>query len=63
VCPLIEESETLQLQTAVETYETLAAALPELKVGWCTAGCRPPTRRRRDGRRSRATTCSCWWRP
>ncbi|WP_174947414.1 ATP-dependent DNA helicase RecG, partial [Burkholderia lata] len=33
VCPLIEESETLQLQTAVETYETLATALPELKVG------------------------------
>ena len=33
VCPLIEESETLQLQTAVETYETLAAALPELKGG------------------------------
>jgi ATP-dependent DNA helicase RecG len=33
VCPLIEESETLQLQTAVETYETLAAALPELQVG------------------------------
>jgi hypothetical protein len=33
VCPLIEESETLQLQTAVETYETLVAALPELNVG------------------------------
>ncbi|WP_206999166.1 ATP-dependent DNA helicase RecG [Trinickia mobilis] len=33
VCPLIEESETLQLQTAVETFETLAAALPELRVG------------------------------
>jgi ATP-dependent DNA helicase RecG len=33
VCPLIEESETLQLQTAVETYETLSAALPELRVG------------------------------
>nr|WP_245746692.1 ATP-dependent DNA helicase RecG [Paraburkholderia lycopersici] len=33
VCPLIEESETLQLQTAVETYETLVAALPELAVG------------------------------
>ncbi len=33
VCPLIEESETLQLQTAVETYETLATTLPELKVG------------------------------
>jgi ATP-dependent DNA helicase RecG len=33
VCPLIEESETLQLQTAVETYETLVAALPQLRVG------------------------------
>jgi len=33
VCPLIEESETLQLQTAVETFEKLAAALPELRVG------------------------------
>ncbi|MEA3117570.1 MAG: ATP-dependent helicase RecG [Paraburkholderia sp.] len=33
VCPLIEESETLQLQTAVETYETLVASLPELRVG------------------------------
>jgi ATP-dependent DNA helicase RecG len=33
VCPLIEESETLQLQTAIETYDTLAQALPELRVG------------------------------
>ena len=33
VCPLIEESETLQLQTAVETFETLVATLPELRVG------------------------------
>jgi ATP-dependent DNA helicase RecG len=33
VCPLIEESEALQLQTATETYETLAAALPDLQVG------------------------------
>lgn len=33
VCPLIEESETLQLQTAFETYETLATTLPELRVG------------------------------
>src|SRR5471032_2463103 len=33
VFPLIEESETLQLQTAVETYETLVAALPELRIG------------------------------
>jgi ATP-dependent DNA helicase RecG len=33
VCPLIEESEALQLQTATETYETLAEALPDLRVG------------------------------
>ncbi|MDR2678238.1 MAG: ATP-dependent DNA helicase RecG [Zoogloeaceae bacterium] len=33
VCPLIEESEALQLQTALETHAWLAAALPELSVG------------------------------
>jgi ATP-dependent DNA helicase RecG len=33
VCPLIEESEALQLQTAQDTYATLTAELPELKVG------------------------------
>jgi ATP-dependent DNA helicase RecG len=33
VCPLIEESEALQLQTAIETYETLKATFPDLAVG------------------------------
>jgi ATP-dependent DNA helicase RecG len=33
VCPLIEESEALQLQTAVESYEQLTQALPNFKVG------------------------------
>ena len=33
VCPLIEESEKLQLQTALETYERLSASFPDLKVG------------------------------
>ncbi len=33
VCPLIEESEALQLQTATDTHATLAAALPDLQVG------------------------------
>lgn len=33
VCPLIEESETLQLKTANETYETLCELLPELRIG------------------------------
>jgi ATP-dependent DNA helicase RecG len=33
VCPLIEESEVLQLQTAVESFEQLTQALPNFKVG------------------------------
>lgn len=32
VCPLVEESEALQLQTAVETYERLAQSLPDLRI-------------------------------
>lgn len=32
VCPLIEESEQLQLQTATETQTRLQAALPELRI-------------------------------
>lgn len=33
VCPLIEESEALQLQTATDTHALLTAALPDLRVG------------------------------
>ena len=33
VCPLIEESEKLELQTAVALHQELTAALPELRVG------------------------------
>ncbi len=33
VCPLIEESEALQLQTAQDTYEQLSADLPGITVG------------------------------
>ncbi|HWS12191.1 MAG TPA: ATP-dependent DNA helicase RecG [Rhodocyclaceae bacterium] len=33
VCPLIEESEQLQLRTALETFERLSAELPELRIG------------------------------
>ena len=33
VCPLIEESEQLELQTAIDTFETLKATFPELSVG------------------------------
>ncbi len=33
VCPLVEESEALELQTAVDTHQALTQALPELNVG------------------------------
>jgi ATP-dependent DNA helicase RecG len=33
VCPLIEESEALQLKTAQETWERLSADLPDIRVG------------------------------
>lgn len=33
VCPLVEESEALQLQTAVDTYERLTQALSDARVG------------------------------
>lgn len=33
VCPLIEESEVLQLQNAEETYQQLSETFPELRVG------------------------------
>ncbi|OZI74943.1 ATP-dependent DNA helicase RecG [Bordetella genomosp. 12] len=33
VCPLVEESEALQLQTAVDTYEAMCVELPDLRVG------------------------------
>ncbi|SMC36055.1 ATP-dependent DNA helicase RecG [Polynucleobacter kasalickyi] len=33
VCPIIEESEALQLKTAIETYEQLTTELPQYQVG------------------------------
>ena len=33
VCPLIDEAETLELQTVIETHQVLSAAFPELNVG------------------------------
>jgi ATP-dependent DNA helicase RecG len=33
VCPLIDESEALQLQTALETYQSLKVTFPDLRVG------------------------------
>ena len=33
VCPLVEESEALELQTAVDTFDTLRGELPDLRIG------------------------------
>jgi ATP-dependent DNA helicase RecG len=33
VCPLVEESEALDLQTAIDTHAALSAELPELRIG------------------------------
>jgi ATP-dependent DNA helicase RecG len=33
VCPLIDESEVLQLQNALETFDMLCATFPELRIG------------------------------
>ena len=33
VCPLVEESEALQLQTAVDTHAALSEAFPDMRVG------------------------------
>ena len=41
VCPLIEESETLQLQTAVDTHALLEAQFPDLRVGLVHGRLRP----------------------
>ena len=42
VCPLIEESETLQLQTAVDTHARLAALLPDFDVSLVHGRLKPP---------------------
>jgi ATP-dependent DNA helicase RecG len=42
VCPLIEESETLQLQTATETARALREALPQLRVALVHGRMKPP---------------------
>src|SRR5690606_15236371 len=33
VCPLVQESEALQLQTAEDTFRTLSGLLPDLRIG------------------------------
>ncbi len=46
VCPLIEESEVLDFEAAEASYEMLAAALPELRVGLVHGRMRPAEKER-----------------
>ncbi len=41
VCPLIEESESLQLKTALETHETLSLTFPDFRIGLVHGRLRP----------------------
>ena len=42
VCPLIEESETLELETATDTAQVLREALPELRIALIHGRMKPP---------------------
>ncbi len=46
VCPLIEESEKLQLITAEDTYATLVEQLPELRIGLIHGRLKPDEKNR-----------------
>lgn len=46
VCPLIEESEALQLQTATDTWQVLQQELPELTVGLVHGRMKPAEKQR-----------------
>ena len=59
VCPLIEESETLELQTATDTYEALRAALPDIKIS-LVHGRLKSAEKEKSWPRSRPVRCNCW---
>jgi ATP-dependent DNA helicase RecG len=46
VCPLIEESEALELQTATDTAQALREALPELRIALVHGRMKPPEKER-----------------
>src|SRR2546422_7340686 len=53
VCPLIEESEQLQLQTALDTHATLSREFPELRVGLIHGRLRPDEKAKTDRKSTR----------
>ena len=62
VCPLVEESEAVDLSSAVDRFKRLRAALGEGWWGWCMARCRPRKRMPRWPRSSAAIR-RFWCRP
>ena len=48
VCPLIEESEALQLQTANDTFAHMQETFPELKVGLVHGRMKPAEKQASD---------------
>ena len=54
--------EALQLKAAMETYETLSAAFPDLKVGLAHGRMKSEEKSAVMGAFS-AMKCSCWWPP
>ncbi|GAB1363304.1 hypothetical protein MASR1M32_25400 [Rhodobacter sp.] len=62
VCPLVEESEVIDLTSAVERFQALRAALGKAGSGWSMARCPRPKRMRPWRALSRAKLRS-WWRP
>ena len=46
VCPLIEESETLELETATDTAQAMREALPELRIALIHGRMKPPEKER-----------------
>jgi ATP-dependent DNA helicase RecG len=62
VALMIEESETLQLQTAVDTHRVLAAQLAQWKVGLVHGRMKPDEKSCRDGCLHQRN-CMYWWLP
>ena len=63
VCPLIEESEKLEVASAEETYARLAAGeLQGLRLGLLHGRLSPADKEHDDGVCSAPAVSTCWWR-
>ena len=58
ICPLIEESEKLDVQNAIDLHIQIAASFPDLRVGLLHGGC-PHQRRMKSWVLLARTRCMC----